>query len=291
MIAFSNCKINLGLHIINKREDGFHNLETVFYPIPLADTLELIDNKNNAFNDVTFTSYGLNIDGSLDSNLVVKAYRLLANDFKLKAVDFYLLKNIPMGAGLGGGSSNAAFALKLLNDSFGLNLSNKQLENYAAMLGSDCAFFIENKPSYATGRGEILEPINIDLSGYFFVLVKPNIHVSTADAFSNVYKRGESLVSLKELINNPIEKWNGLIENDFEKSVFKSHPRIGLIKNELYANGAIYASMSGSGASVFGLFKTEIDLKALFENDFYFSCKLISWQVYKYLIVSFLYVY
>jgi 4-diphosphocytidyl-2-C-methyl-D-erythritol kinase len=276
MIAFSNCKINLGLHIINKREDGFHNLETVFYPIPLADTLELIDNKNNAFNDVTFTSYGLNIDGSLDSNLVVKAYRLLANDFKLKAVDFYLLKNIPMGAGLGGGSSNAAFALKLLNDSFGLNLSNKQLENYAAMLGSDCAFFIENKPSYATGRGEILEPINIDLSGYFFVLVKPNIHVSTADAFSNVYKRGESLVSLKELINNPIEKWNGLIENDFEKSVFKSHPRIGLIKNELYANGAIYASMSGSGASVFGLFKTEIDLKALFENDFYFSCKLIS---------------
>jgi 4-diphosphocytidyl-2-C-methyl-D-erythritol kinase len=276
MIAFSNCKINLGLHIINKREDGFHNLETVFYPIPLADTLELIDNKNNAFNDVTFTSYGLNIDGSLDSNLVVKAYRLLANDFKLKAVDFYLLKNIPMGAGLGGGSSNAAFALKLLNDSFGLNLSNKQLENYAAMLGSDCAFFIENKPSYATGRGEILEPINIDLSGYFFVLVKPNIHVSTADAFSNVYKRGESSVSLKELINNPIEKWNGLIENDFEKSVFKSHPRIGLIKNELYANGAIYASMSGSGASVFGLFKTEIDLKALFENDFYFSCKLIS---------------
>jgi 4-diphosphocytidyl-2-C-methyl-D-erythritol kinase len=276
MIAFSNCKINLGLHIINKREDGFHNLETVFYPIPLADTLELIDNKNNAFNDVTFTSYGLNIDGSLDSNLVVKAYRLLANDFKLKAVDFYLLKNIPMGAGLGGGSSNAAFALKLLNDSFGLNLSNKQLENYAAMLGSDCAFFIENKPSYATGRGEILEPINIDLSGYFFVLVKPNIHVSTADAFSNVYKRGESSVSLKELINNPIEKWNGLIENDFEKSVFKSHPRIGLVKNELYANGAIYASMSGSGASVFGLFKTEIDLKALFENDFYFSCKLIS---------------
>lgn len=276
MIAFSNCKINLGLHIINKREDGFHNLETVFYPIPLADTLELIDNKIDAFNDVTFTSYGLNIDGSLDSNLVVKAYRLLANDFKLKAVDFYLLKNIPMGAGLGGGSSNAAFALKLLNDSFGLNLSNKQLENYAAMLGSDCAFFIENKPSYATGRGEILEPINIDLSGYFFVLVKPNIHVSTADAFSNVYKRGESLVSLKELINNPIEKWNGLIENDFEKSVFKSHPRIGLIKNELYANGAIYASMSGSGASVFGLFKTEIDLKALFENDFYFSCKLIS---------------
>lgn len=276
MIAFSNCKINLGLHIINKREDGFHNLETVFYPIPLADTLELIDNKIDAFNDITFTSYGLNIDGSLDSNLVVKAYRLLANDFKLKAVDFYLLKNIPMGAGLGGGSSNAAFALKLLNDSFGLNLSNKQLENYAAMLGSDCAFFIENKPSYATGRGEILEPINIDLSGYFFVLVKPNIHVSTADAFSNVYKRGESLVSLKELINNPIEKWNGLIENDFEKSVFKSHPRIGLIKNELYANGAIYASMSGSGASVFGLFKTEIDLKALFENDFYFSCKLIS---------------
>lgn len=274
MIAFSNCKINLGLHIINNREDGFHNLETVFYPIPLADTLELIENDNNLLNSVTFKSFGLKIDGSLESNLIVKAYRLLANDFNLKAVDFYLLKNIPMGAGLGGGSSNAAIALKLLNNCLKLNLSNKQLENYAAVLGSDCAFFIENKPSYAIGRGEILEPINIDLNGYFFVLVKPNLHVSTAEAFANVYKRGEGSISLKELIKNPIEKWNGLIENDFEKSVFKHHPSIGLIKEKLYENGAIYASMSGSGSSVFGLFKTEIDLKGQFENDFYFSCKL-----------------
>lgn len=274
MIAFSNCKINLGLHIINKREDGFHNLETVFYPIPLADTLELIENDNNLFNSVSFKSFGLSIDGSLENNLIVKAYRLLANDFNLKAVDFYLLKNIPMGAGLGGGSSNAAFALKLLNNCLKLNLSNKQLENYAAILGSDCAFFIENKPSYAIGRGEVLEPLNIDLNGYFFVLIKPNIHVSTAEAFANVYKRGEGAISLKELIKNPIEKWNGLIENDFEKSVFGHHPSIRLIKEKLYENGAIYASMSGSGASVFGLFKTEIDLKGQFETDFYFSCKL-----------------
>lgn len=274
MIAFSNCKINLGLHIINKREDGFHNLETVFYPIPLADSLELIENNSNLFNSVSFKSFGLSIDGSLENNLIVKAYRLLANDFKLKAVDFYLLKNVPMGAGLGGGSSNAAFALKLLNGSLKLNLSNKQLENYAAILGSDCAFFIENKPSYATGRGEILEPINIDLNGYFIVLVKPNIHVSTAEAFANVYKRGEGSMPLKELIKKPIEKWKGMIENDFEKSVVNYHPSIGLMKDKLYENSAIYASMSGSGASVFGLFETEIDLKSQFENNFYFSCKL-----------------
>jgi len=274
MIVFSNCKINLGLHIINKREDGFHNLETVFYPIPLNDTLELIENESHAINYVNFQSFGLKIAGNLDNNLIVKGYRLLAKDFNLKAIDFYLMKNIPMGAGLGGGSSNAAFALKLLNTYLKLNLNNKQLEYYAAILGSDCAFFIENRPSYAIGRGEILEPIDIDLNGYFFILVKPNIHVSTADAFANVYKRGLGNVGLKELIKNPILKWKGLIENDFEKSVFKHHPSIGLVKDKLYNNGAIYASMSGSGASVFGLFKSEVYLKNKFENDFYYSCKL-----------------
>ncbi|MFZ4799976.1 MAG: 4-(cytidine 5'-diphospho)-2-C-methyl-D-erythritol kinase [Bacteroidia bacterium] len=274
MITFSICKINLGLHIINKRDDGFHNLETVFYPIPLNDSLELIPSLNDAINQVGFHSFGLTIDGDISQNLIVKAFHLLANDFQLKSIDFYLLKIIPMGAGLGGGSSNAAYALKMLNDYFKLNISTTKLKEYAAILGSDCAFFIENTPSFATGRGEVLEPIDISLKGYFFVLVKPNIHVSTAEAFANVYKRGNEQTSLKELIKNPIENWKNLIGNDFEKSVFIHHPTIKNLKEKLYENGAIYSSMSGSGASVFGLFKNQIDLKNEFENNFYFSCLL-----------------
>ncbi len=274
MIIFSNCKINLGLHILNKRDDGFHNLETVFYSIPLNDCLELIPVKNDAINQVDFHSFGLPIDGDSKQNLIVKAYHLLANDFELKPVDFYLLKNIPMGAGLGGGSSNAAFALKLLNEHFKLNIFTQKLKEYAAILGSDCAYFIENTPSFAKGKGEVIETIDLSLKGYFFVLINPNIHVSTAEAFSNVYIRGEQQISLKDLIKNPVEKWKGLIENDFEKSVFLNHPEIKKLKEKLYENGAIYASMSGSGSSVFGLFKENIDLKNQFEGDFYFSCTL-----------------
>lgn len=274
MIAFSNSKINLGLHVINKRDDGFHNLETVFYPVPLNDVLELIVKDNDINTEVSFHSYGLQIDGSVDDNLIVKAYHLLAKEFTLEKAGFYLLKNIPMGAGLGGGSSNAALALKMLNEYFSLSLTNAQLEKYAAALGSDCAFFIENKPSFASGRGEVLEPIAINLEGYYLVLVKPDIHVSTAQAFANVFKRGENNVLLKDLIKQPVEHWKGLIENDFEKTVFVHHPRIALIKEQLYTNGAVYASMSGSGASVFGLFKHEVNLKPQFENNFYFSCWL-----------------
>jgi len=274
MIAFSNSKINLGLHIINKRDDGFHNLETVFYPIPLNDSLELIPSQNDSINEVGFHSFGLTIDGDISQNLIVKAFHLFAKDLDLKTIDFYLLKNTPMGAGLGGGSSNAAYALKLLNDYFKLNISTIKLKEYAAILGSDCAFFIENKPSFATGRGEVLEPIDVNLKGYFFVLVKPNIHVSTAEAFANVYKRGNEQISLRELIKHPIENWKNLIENDFEKTVFVHHPSIKNLKEKLYENGAIYSSMSGSGASVFGLFKNQIDLKNEFENNFYFSCFL-----------------
>ncbi len=274
MISFSNIKINIGLHIINKREDGYHNLETIFYSVPLNDTLELLNNNKESRNTINFYSFGLTIDGPIENNLIVKAYNLLANDFELNGVDFYLLKNIPMGAGIGGGSSNAAFTLKLLNEKFNLNLNTVQLENYAAKLGSDCAYFIENKPSFATGKGEVLNAIELNLNGYYFILVKPNIHVSTAEAFSNVVKRGNTSVSLKDTIKKPIEEWKNLIENDFEKSVFKIHPSIEKIKEKLYANGAIYASMSGSGASVYGIFKNEINLKTEFESQFYFSCWL-----------------
>jgi 4-diphosphocytidyl-2-C-methyl-D-erythritol kinase len=274
MLVFSNCKINIGLHVINKRADGFHNLETVFYPIPINDVLELNANFKNKDGQVGFNSFGLKIDGNAESNLIVRAYHLLSKDFDLKAVDFTLLKNIPMGAGLGGGSSNAAFALKLLNDFFGLYISTKKLKEYAAKLGSDCAFFIDNVPSFATGRGEVLEPIQINLQGYFFVLVKPNIHVSTSEAFANVNKRGTGSVSLKDLVSQPIDDWKNLVVNDFEKSVFGFYPEIGDIKNQLYESGALYASMSGSGSSVFGLFKSEIDLKRNFSGCFYFSCFL-----------------
>lgn len=274
MIAFSNIKINLGLYVINKRDDGYHNIETIFYPIPNYDTLELIIDSNKPNNSVTFQLYGLKIDGPESDNLILKVYYLLAKDFELPAASFYLIKNIPMGAGIGGGSSNAAYALKLLNNVLKLNLNIAQLKNYAAMLGSDCTFFIENKPSYAFGRGELLEPIDISLKGYFFVLVKPNVHVSTSQAFSNVQVRGEQEESLKILIKNPIEKWRGLIENDFEKSVFMNHTIIRTIKESLYENDAIYASMSGSGASVYGIFDKEVDLKLFFKEHYYFSCKL-----------------
>jgi 4-diphosphocytidyl-2-C-methyl-D-erythritol kinase len=216
----------------------------------------------------------LSIDGDSNQNLIVKAYHLLAKDFELKAVDFYLLKNIPMGAGLGGGSSNAAFTLKMLNEYFKLEISIQKLMEYAAILGSDCTYFIENTPCFAEGRGEVIEPIDLSLKGYFFVLINPNIHVSTSEAFSNVFKRGEQQISLKDLIKNPLENWKNLIENDFEKTVFLNYPEIKNLKEKLYECGAIYASMSGSGSSVFGLFKENIDLKKHFEGNFYFTCAL-----------------
>jgi 4-diphosphocytidyl-2-C-methyl-D-erythritol kinase len=262
MICFSNIKINLGLQVINRRTDGFHTIESIFYPIAFCDMLELITDEKRPKSSFSYTTTGLAIEGSLENNLVYKAYKLLDAEFNLPAVKVHLHKLIPMGAGLGGGSSNAAFMIKLLNQKFELNLTIEQMESYAAQLGSDCAFFVQNKPAYLLGKGHELEPYKLDLSGYYFVLLYPNVHSSTALAYKNV-KRREALspdTSLKQLLKQPLENWKQTIENDFEDSVFNEFPMLKSIKVQLYENGALYASMSGSGSAMFGLFKQKPQL-------------------------------
>lgn len=260
MITFPNVKINLGLSITEKRPDGYHNLETVFYPVALEDALEVRTSSATA-PDRKFTlhQHGMEIAGTPEENLVVKAYQLLDKEFNLPPVEIHLYKHIPSGAGLGGGSSDAAFMLKLLNEHFQLNLSVSQLEAYAATLGADCAFFIRNKPTFAEGIGNIFSPIELSLSGYGIMIVKPDIFVSTREAFLNIHpKRPEH--PIKEVIQRPVSEWKETLINDFEASVFPLHPAIGAIKQELYNQGAAYASMSGSGSSVFGLFAPEASL-------------------------------
>src|SRR5688572_27555999 len=243
MVAFPNCKINLGLNIISKRADGYHDLETVFYPVQINDVIEVIEKEG-----LGFSISGLEIDGDLQSNLCLKAYYLLKKDFpQLPAVQLHLHKAIPMGAGLGGGSADGAFTLKLLNKKFNLSLSEKQLTDYALQLGSDCPFFIINKSCFAKGRGEILEQLNIDLSDFKILLVHPGIHIKTAGAFSNI-KPVLSKKSLKDIIQQPIETWKKELKNDFEEQAFVQYPEIKNIKGELYRSGAIYSSMSGSGS-------------------------------------------
>lgn len=259
MIVFPNCKINLGLNIIRKRSDGFHDLETVFYPIPVFDVLEIIPagEPRSEQAAISFATSGLPFEASHENNLCLKAFHLLRNDFPgLPAVQIHLHKTIPIGAGLGGGSADAAFTVKLLNDKFLLNLSADQLIHYALQLGSDCPFFIINKPCFATGRGEVAEPINIDLSRYKFILVNPGITIHTTNAFSQVTPALPD-VSIKEIIQQPVTAWKENLKNDFEDSAFSQYPEIKKIKDELYAAGAVYASMSGSGSTVYGIFEKE----------------------------------
>lgn len=255
MVVFPNCKINIGLNILGKRLDGYHNLQTIFYPINIKDALEIIEARESV-EQVLFSSSGITLEGNEQDNLCLKAAYLLKKDFpQLPAVQMHLHKNIPVGAGLGGGSANAAFTIQLLNSQFSLGLTQQQLIKYATVLGSDCPFFILNKPCYATGRGEILEEISIDFSAYKILLVNPGIHINTAWAFSTLTLKEKSAVNLKELILQPIGTWQQTIVNDFEKPVFAAHSEIGSIKNYLYQQGALYASMSGSGSSVFGIFE------------------------------------
>lgn len=252
MITFPNAKINLGLNITEKRPDGYHNLETIFYPIPLEDALEACPRKEGP-GSYSLSQSGLSIEGDAENNLVVKAYKLLDETYHLPPVDIYLHKHIPSGAGLGGGSADAAFMLKLLNRMYRLNLTDDQLEAYAARLGADCAFFVRNQPTYAEGIGNIFSPVELSLTGWQLLLVKPNIFVSTRDAFARIRPRHPER-NLRELINQPVESWKDSMINDFEESVFPQFPAIGDIKTELYHLGAVYASMSGSGSSVYGLF-------------------------------------
>ena len=276
MIVFPNCKINLGLHILRKRTDGYHDLETVFYPIALYDVLEIIHdtgygirNTGDKEPSLQFSGSGFLINGYPDDNLCVKAYNLLQIDFpQLPAIQMHLHKAIPTGAGLGGGSADAAYTLLLVNKQFQLNLSTNQLTNYALQLGSDCPFFIINKPCFATGRGEILEPIAIDLSAYKFIIVNPGIHISTANAFSDVTPALPAK-SVKEIIQQPVETWKNELINDFEKPVFSQHPEIETIKNKIYDSGAIYASMSGSGSTVYGIFEKDDVPKFNFPSNYF----------------------
>ncbi len=268
MLVFPNAKINIGLHITEKRPDGFHNLETVFYPINLTDILEFTES-----NDKTrFTNTGIRVNTPKEHNLVLKAYNLLKRQYKLPELDIHLHKIIPFGAGLGGGSSDAAFMLKSLNTNFKLQISDNESEKYAQELGSDCPFFIKNNPVFAEGTGNIFSEISLDLSKYYILIVKPDIHVSTKEAFSGIIPK-KPKVSIKELIKLPINTWKEKITNDFEQSVFKLHPEIQQIKNDLYGAGALYAQMSGSGSAVFGIFKNKPEIREYFNAHFTFLQK------------------
>ena len=261
MICFPNAKINLGLNIVSKREDGYHNLETVFYPIAIKDALEIIPSDKDSFNES-----GIQVDSVPENNLVVKALNLLRTDYTIPPIDIYLLKKIPFGAGIGGGSADASFMLRLLNNTFNLSISDEDLAVYARKLGADCPFFIYNKPLFASGIGEVFEEVELDLKKYYFVLVKPDIHISTKEAFALI-KPVQAEIPLKEIIKKPIQEWADFMYNDFEKSIFPQFPEIEKIKNKLYDLGALYASMSGSGSSVFGIFTNEqAELNHLFTD-------------------------
>ena len=261
MIIFPSAKVNIGLNILNRRADGYHNLQTIFYPAAVRDVLEVIES-----DELKFTTTGLIIPGNRDDNLCLKAYHLLSQDFDLPPVHIHLHKNIPLGGGLGGGSSDAAFLIRLLNEKFNLNISIAGTEGYASQLGSDCAFFIQNKPAFASQKGNDLLKIELDLNKYFLVIVMPDIHISTAEAFAGVVPNNFA-PTLSELIHIPVEDWKNYIFNDFETTVFKKFPAIDKLKDYLYQQGALYSSMSGSGASVYGIFEKEIRLTELEQNN------------------------
>lgn len=253
MLSHPNCKINLGLHIIERMPNGYHNLQTIFVPVPLTDDLEIIPASH-----FSFIQEGITLDNDPDDNLCVKAYRLLKDRYpQVGNVTMRLNKKIPFGAGLGGGSSDAAFCLTMLNHLFQLHLTNTQLEHYASLIGADCPFFVRNQAAYATGIGDQLQPIDFNLESYRLVLLKPTDAVSTKEAYAGIIPNNNHRPDLREVILSPIKQWRQLIVNDFEKTVFPLHPRIAFLKDYLYQKGALYVSMSGSGATVFGLFSPQ----------------------------------
>lgn len=267
MITFPNSKINLGLNVIEKRADGYHNIETVFYPVNLQDALE-VASMEKPDKEYSLHISGTPVEGLPENNLVVKAYHLLKEDFPLPSVNIHMYKHIPSGAGLGGGSADAAFMIKLLNQKYHLNLSDEKMEQYATRLGADCAFFIKNRPVFASGIGDVFEPVDLSLKGYYILLVKPEICVSTKEAY-DLIKPGYPQISLREIICQPVESWENSMVNDFEKNVFVKYPAIKNLKDTFYAMGAVYASMSGSGSCVYGLFKERIpDVESHFPGVF-----------------------
>lgn len=279
MLTFPCAKINLGLNITSEREDGYHNLETVFFPVPLTDALE-VKLMHNDFPscepcDLKITGNAVNCDEQ--NNLVVKAYKLLAQDFSLPRVHTHLVKRIPMQAGLGGGSADGAFMIRLLDERFRLNMGIAEMERYASRLGSDCAFFITAEPSFGTGRGEVLEPVQIvenNLQAFYIVIVKPAVAVSTREAFKQIVCR-QPEHCCRDIVRQPVETWKAMLVNDFEVPAFKQHPELAAIKQQLYNLGAVYAQMSGSGSAFFGLFRREPQqVKETFPGCFTFTSKL-----------------
>ncbi|HSQ43470.1 MAG TPA: 4-(cytidine 5'-diphospho)-2-C-methyl-D-erythritol kinase [Ginsengibacter sp.] len=269
MITFPNCKINLGLNILRKREDGFHDLETVFFPINFQDALEIIPSSNKT--QITVTGI---VAGNPENNLCLKAYLLVKKDYpQLPEINIHLHKAIPIGAGLGGGSADAAFMLELLNTKFNLVIPPNKMFDYALQLGSDCSFFLLNKPCLASGRGEVLEPISLNLSGHKILLVNPGIHISTAEAFKKIIPAIPAK-KIKDIILQPIETWEKELGNDFENYVFERYPQVKKIKEDLYQKGAVYAAMSGSGSTIFGIFKKDEIIN--YKGDASFFYKLVN---------------
>ncbi|MCD8293414.1 MAG: 4-(cytidine 5'-diphospho)-2-C-methyl-D-erythritol kinase [Prevotellaceae bacterium] len=276
MLTFPNAKINLGLNVVNKRPDGYHDLETVFYPVPVEDALEVVPMENyTGGGKYSLHLYGTAIAGQVEENLVVRAYRLLDSLYGLPPVEIHLVKRVPTGAGLGGGSSDAAAMLKLLNVVCGLGLDDTALEEHAARIGADCAFFIKNKPVYAEGIGNVFSPIELSLKGYWLWIVKPDVSVSTKEAYAAIRPHRQER-PLREVVRLPVAQWRGLMVNDFEESVFARYPLLGEIKEELYRQGATYAAMSGSGSAIYGLFEKETSLPKLgFGKDVYVAVKTL----------------
>ena len=258
MIAFPNAKINIGLNILGKRPDGYHNIYSCYYPVPWCDVLEIIEGEK-----LEFHPSGINIPGKGSENLCLKACKLLSRDFDLPPVRIYLYKTIPIGAGLGGGSADAAFTLKLLNDTYELKITIEQLELYAAQLGSDCPFFIRNEPAIATETGQNLKKVDIDLSGLYVVLVNPAIHISTAEAYTNVSISDPPSIGNEIFSRSQISSWKEMLHNDFEAKLIKTHQVLSTIKNSLYELGAYYASMTGSGSTIYGIFTNKVEVTPL----------------------------
>lgn len=256
MILFANAKINLGLQITGKRPDGYHNLETILYPVPFYDVIEFRTSEKFSLH-----LYGQNLPEKIEENLVSKAFQLIKNNFSIPEIEIQLLKNIPPGTGLGGGSSDAAHILSGLNQMFELNLTTEQLRQMAETLGSDCSFFIENKPALATGKGEILEKINLNLADYFLVLAVPQIKIATAEAYSLLKEPYTHPVQLREILSKPIEEWSTVLTNDFEEVVFSKHWELLEIKNNFTETGALYTSLTGSGSAIYGIYKKRPSFK------------------------------
>lgn len=273
MITFPCAKINLGLNIVSKRPDGYHNLETVFYPIPLTDALEIkyMDEKFPSESPCDLKITGNDVDCNEEDNLVIKAYQLLAADFQLPRVHAHLVKRIPTQAGLGGGSSDAAYMIRLLDERFRLNIGIPEMERYAAKLGADCAFFITADPSYAEGIGDVLMPVDVPgagLGGYYLAVVKPSVAVSTRDAYAAIVPKTPAKCC-RDIVRQPIETWKDELVNDFEAPIFAMHPELAAIKQSLYDAGAVYAAMSGSGSALFGISREQpTGLEKEFEGMF-----------------------